>query len=130
MTTPQYVDFKPTMYAADVADIGEGATYTTDSAAIDVAGLDYATIQLYTTGADASSAGTVTFYLVASADGTNYSTAGTPLTLTLNAANKVITEPYCMDLHGINKLKITSIVNGDATYHLTNTNVIVSCVKR
>jgi len=125
-----YTDFKPTMFTADVADIGEGATYTTDSAAIDVSGLEWATVQCYTTGANASSAGTVTFYLSMSGDGTNYSSVGMPLYLTLNAANKVVTEPVEISLRGINKLKIINIVNGDATYHLTNTNVIVSCVKK
>jgi hypothetical protein len=125
-----YTDFKPTMFAADVADIGEGATYTTDSAAIDVSGLEWATIQCYTTGANAGSAGTVTFYLSMSGDGTNYSTVGMPLYLTLAGAAQVVTEPVEISLRGINKLKIINIINGDATYHLTNTNVIVSCVKK
>jgi len=126
----QYTDFKPTFFAADIAEIAGGATHTTDSSTIDVSGLDYAAIQLYTTGEDAGSAGTVTFYLSASADGTNYSTVGTPLTLTLAAGAKVITEPYCMDLRGINKLKIISIVNGDAGKKLLLTNAIIACVKR
>jgi len=121
---------KPTMYAADVASIAAGATYTTPSDAISVAGLDYATLFLKATGHAAGSAGTVTFYLSSSGDGTTFSTAGTPLVLTLNANNAVVSEPIMLDLHGINALKILKIVNGDAGQQVDALNVLLTCVKK
>lgn len=121
---------KPTMYAADIAEIAAGATYSTPSPAISVAGLDHATLYLKATGEAAGSAGNVTFYLVSSGDGTTFSTAGTPLVLTLAAAAAVVSEPVMLDLRGINALKILKVVNGDGGKKILAVNVLLTCVKK
>lgn len=126
----QICNVKPTMYSADIASIGAGATHSTPSDVISVAGLDYATIYLKGKGGAAGSAGTVTFYLSSSGDGTHFSTAGTPLTLTLNANSAVVSEPYVMDLRGINSLKILKVVNGDASNAVVELNALLTCVKQ
>lgn len=118
---------KPKFYDIDVALAGGGA-HSTPSEAISVAGLDYATIYLIGQGA-AGASGAVTFYLSSSGDGTHYSTAGTPLTLKLDGANEVVSEPYVMDLRGINSLKILKIVNGDAGA-VSGANALLTCVKQ
>jgi hypothetical protein len=113
-------------YASAVADIGEGATYTTDSDAIYVAGASTVCIQVLSTGANASSAGNVTFNFL----GGNAARDGTPtyptvtsfsIILPLNSNTAVIKDEL-VDVSGYKWLKVDSIVNGDATYHISATN--------
>jgi hypothetical protein len=123
------INIKPTMFAANIATINAGATYSTPSDAIDVSGLDFITLWLKSTGANASSAGSVTFNLVYSGDGTTYSTTIDPFVLTLATNTAVVSKPIMLDVRGINKIKVLTIVNGDASYAISATNVLLTCVK-
>jgi len=116
-------------YSTAIADIGEGATYSTDTyiQEIDVTDIDFAHIQMKSTGANASSAGVVTYHwLGIGKDGQTYPTVAeftTTLTLSTNTA---VRRGVWADVRPYRGLKILQVVNGDATYHITSTNATVS----
>ena len=120
---------KPTMYAADVANIAAGATYSTPSQAISVAGLDWITLWLKATGHAAGSAGNITFNLVFSGDGTTYSTVVTPYVVPVAGTAAAVSAPILLDVRGINALKVLSIINGDAGQQVDSLNVLLTNVK-
>ena len=113
-------------YSVDIADIGEGATYSTDSDDIDCSGCQRAVIMLKSKGAAAGSAGTVTFNLTACIGGNWSTTTWQSLTLTLAAAAAVVSTPVLLDVSGLSAIRVDSIVNGDAAQHIENTNLIFS----
>ena len=113
-------------FSTDVADIGEGATYSTDSDGILTVGCQRAVIMLKATGANASSAGTVTFNFTANIGGSWSTSTWQSLTLTLAGTTAIITAPVLLDVSGLSAIRVYSIVNGDATYHITNCNAIFS----
>jgi hypothetical protein len=113
-------------YTVDVADIGEGATYATDSNDIVTIGCQRAVVILKATGANASSAGTVTFNFTASIGGAWSTSVWQSLTLTLAGTASIVTAPVLLDVSGLSAIRVDSIVNGDATYHITNSNAIFS----
>jgi hypothetical protein len=110
------------MYAANQT-LTNGQTFTTDSAAIATNGADSVDLYLKATGANASSAGIVQFYVVASYDGIAYESVGSPLVLTLAANAAVVANAIKLDTRNVRYLKVDKIVNGDATYGLTGVNV-------
>ena len=109
------------MYAA-AQELGEGATSTVASTAIATGGAD--SIDLYFTfnGANASSAGTVTFYVATSYDGTNYDTVGESFAFAL-AASVAQIRVGNLDTRNARYIKVIKIINGDATYHVVAANV-------
>lgn len=115
--------YSGTAYDTDVADIGEGATYSTASGEMDVSGNKCITLMAYATGANASSAGTVTFNLIARVAGKWCTTVWQSLTLTVSGTSEDVAPPVMLNCPGISAVKVLSIVNGDATYHITNVNI-------
>jgi hypothetical protein len=113
-------------YSTAVASIGAGATYTTDSDDIITVGCQRAVIMLTATGANASSAGTVTFNFVANIGGSWSTSVWQSLTLTLAGTAVIVTAPVLLDVSGLSAIRVDSIVNGDATYAITNSNAIFS----
>lgn len=109
------------MYAA-AQTLTAGQSFTTASSAIATNGADSVDLYCKFTGANASSAGTVTFYIAASLDGTVYETVGTPLAFSLNANNAVVGLAK-LDTRNVRYLKVIKIVNGDASYGLSAVNV-------
>jgi hypothetical protein len=117
------------MYATDVADIGEGATYSTASNEIDTSTVKCVTLLPYATGANASSAGTVTINLKAMVGGKWSTAVWQSITVTVAAAAEIVSAPTMLNCPGIQAIKVSSIVNGDATYHITNVNVAFSATR-
>ena len=111
-------------YSVDVADIGEGATYATASGEMNTNGCKCIALMPYATGANASSAGVVTFNLVAMIGGKWCTTTWQSVTLTVSATTEDVSPPVMLNCPGIQAVKVASIVNGDATYHITNVNLI------
>lgn len=122
-----YVD--ATGAKSDVASIAAGATHSTEGQEMVLEGQKDLFVQAYATGHAAGSAGTVEFYLAFSLDGTNYSTAGLPVVLTLNANLKVITEPMVFDVRGVRGVKVLKIINKDAAQQVDSLNVIMHAVQ-
>ena len=108
-------------YSADVAPTA-GQIYTTPSNVVYTNGADAVILKCKANGANASSAGTVTFTIVGSYDGTTFETVGTTvvLTLTTNTLASVLAQ---LDTRNMVALKVTQIVNGDASYALAAVNV-------
>lgn len=113
----------------DVASIAADTTHATAGHAIALNGQNELFVQAYATGHAAGSAGTIEFYLAFSLDGTNYSTAGTPIILTLNAASPVIAEPVVLDVRGVRALKVLKIINKDAAQQVDTLNVLFNAVQ-
>ena len=109
------------MYLVDITPTA-GQTYAVASAAILTNGADSVDLYCKTVGANASSAGVVTFTVTGSRDGTNFETVGTPIamTLTTNVAALLIAK---MDTRNFVALQILKVVNGDASYALGATNI-------
>ncbi len=109
--------------SSDLA-IDAGDTWSTGSAYVDVESAGLAQIVLKAKGANASSAGTVTFNFIATGDS---STMTVPTvtsfsqTLTLNA-NNAVARDFLVDCSAYGDLKLASVVNGDATYALADVN--------
>lgn len=122
--------FSGTAYDADVADIGEGATYSTVSSEMTTADRYRIVVMPYATGANASSAGTVTFNLVAKIAGKWSTATFTSVTVTVSGTSEDVAVPVLLDVAGIQALRVASIVNGDATYHITNVNIAFSVAPR
>lgn len=113
-------------WATDIATINAGATYSTPSDALPVTGLDFCSIELGFTS-PAGGAGTVTFNLAMSTDGTTFSTETYALSGTIVASTSVRTLPFWVDLRqGIRALKMLSVVNGDSGKAITNVNAYLS----
>jgi hypothetical protein len=112
------------IYTADVADIGEGATYSTASTEFNLAGASQAWIACKTTGADAGSAGNVTFNFVAKGDSTQSypTTPSFSVVLALNGTTAVVKDAL-INVGSYKWVKMLSIVNGDAAKHISATNV-------
>jgi len=102
----------------------QGQTFTTMTNAVNVAtkGADSVTLMFKFTGANASSSGTVTFYIAVSYDGTNFETVGTPFAGTLNS-NTAVAFAGLLDTRGVVAIECIKIVNGDASYGLTAVNI-------
>jgi len=123
-------------YAADITHINAGATYSTASEILKTEGLDYVTIECKATGANASSAGVVTFNLAFS---TNYNwEAGTgdfgteteAVTVTVAGTAAKRSKPWFLDCRGgIRAIKVLSIVNGDASYAANAVNAYMSSIQ-
>ena len=112
-------------YSSDIASIAAGATYTTDSSAIDVQDVEVMAVQVKGTGANASSAGNLVVQLVASLDNSNYdTTAFHTLTVAFSGSSEV-RETNLVNVPGLRSIKVTSVQNTDATYAVTNVNVII-----
>jgi hypothetical protein len=118
--------YNQTAYASNVASISAGATYGTPSAAVALPPWDEVNLVLYLTG-DVSSAGAaVTFYVALSPDGTSYDSVGTPLAVNIPSGGGVVrSAPIPLNIRNNKKLKVLSIVNGDASYAITAVNVQV-----
>ena len=114
-----------------VADIGEGATDTSTSNEVVVAGSEGARLVCYTAGHHGSSSGTVTFnFVTIGYAGETYPTTATFYTeLTLSGTTVIKDESFILTSPmGIYAIKLLSIVNGDATYHIDNSNAYLSMV--
>jgi len=110
--------------AQDDQTIAAGAKYSTDSAEIDCQGFPLLGVAIQATGANASSAGSVTFNFVTSLDGTNYEDDSNAQaeTLTLSGTTALL-KVIRFNVDFIRLLRVTSIVNGDASYGLSGVNV-------
>ena len=108
------------MYTADQT-AGAGATISTSNV-VKTGGADVVTLKCKATGANASSAGIVTFTIVGSFDGSTFETVGTPIALTLST-NTVVSVMAQIETRGFPYIEVKSIVNGDASYGLTAVNV-------
>lgn len=113
------------MYSTDVATIAAGVTYTTDSDIIEVWRVRRLALQVYFTGDNVASAGTITFNISVSLDGTTWSTIPIPITAQLNGTTKVVGEAWLWDVDGIHSIKVDSIINGDASQAVDTLNVII-----
>lgn len=109
------------MYAANQT-LTAGQTFTTVSSAIATHGADDVDLYFTFTGANAGSAGTVTFYIAGSRDGSTFETVGTPYAFALNANNAVL-QLGRISTKNLVALQVIKIVNGDASYGLTAVNV-------
>ena len=112
-------------FEASDLNINAGATWNTGSAYVDVETAGLAQIVLKAKGANASSEGTVTFNFIAVGDDAKMTAPTGPSfskTLTLNGNNAVAVD-FLVDCAAYGKMKLASIVNGDATYALENVNV-------
>jgi len=108
------------MYTADQT-AGAGATITTSNV-VKTGGADSVMLKCKATGANGSSAGTVTFTVTGSFDGSTFETVGTPIALTLST-NTVVSVMALIDTREFPYIQVKSIVNGDASYGLTAVNV-------
>jgi hypothetical protein len=110
-------------YAADIATIANGATHSTVGVSIACNGLREMFFKPRATGANASSAGNVEFYVQISLDeGTTWSTPATPYVLVLST-NVAVKDPvYVIRCGGATHMRIQKIINKDATYGLVNVN--------
>ena len=104
--------------------INANTTWSTGSSYVDVESAGLAHVVVKATGANASSAGTVTFNFKAVGDSATM-TAPTSVSfskaLTLNANNAVAVD-FLVDCSAYGDLKLSSVVNGDASYGLTGVN--------
>lgn len=111
-------------FSSDDLALDAGATWSTGSSYVDVESAGLAQIVLKAKGANASSAGIVTFNFIATGDPSTM-TAPTVTsfsqTLTLNA-NTAVARDFLVDCSAYGNLKLASVVNGDATYGLTGVN--------
>lgn len=109
--------------SADLS-INANTTWSTGSSYVDVESAGLAHVVVKATGANASSAGTVTFNFKAVGDSATM-TAPTSVSfskaLTLNANNAVAVD-FLVDCSAYGNLKLSSVVNGDAAYGLTGVN--------
>ena len=111
-------------FSSDDLALDAGATWSTGSAYVDVESAGLAQIVLKAKGANASSAGTVTFNFIATGDS---ATMAVPTvtsfsqTLTLTA-NTAAARDFLVDCSAYGDLKLASVVNGDATYALADVN--------
>ena len=109
--------------AADLS-IDANTTWSTGSSYVNVEGAGLAHVVIRAKGANASSAGTVTFNFTAVGDPTTMTaptTTSFSQTLTV-AGTTLVARDFIIDCSAYGNLKIKSIVNGDATYGLTNVN--------
>lgn len=113
-----------TFFSADV-DLDANETDGTDSDILDVRNAQTIYYQAYGTGA-ASYSGNVTFTLLVSIDGTNWGTTAFATVVLAGAAGaKAISDGTDSDdVSGIGFLKVTSIVNGDASHAIADCNLI------
>jgi hypothetical protein len=125
-TTYGYVDSAGA--EADVASIAANGTHATAGQIINVEGKESLFMQLKATGHAAGSSGVVEFYLAFSVDGTHFSTAGTPIVLTLNAASAVVSEPVELSIRGVKRLKVLKIMNKDTGQQVDSLNAIFNVV--
>ena len=114
------------MHAADIASIAAASPDATAGTVIDTSAVLEAWVQLKATGGNALATGAVTAYIVASVNGTNYSTIGTPVAIALAGTAVVIGEPVKLNLAGVKAIKLIKLVNGDASYTATNVNVLIA----
>ena len=110
------------MYAADQT-LTAGQTITTNSSAIATSGADSVDLYLKATGANASSAGSVTFYVARSWDGVTYESVGLAFVLTLATNTAVVANAVNIDTRNAQYIKCVKIVNGDAAYTLAAVNI-------
>lgn len=111
-------------FETDDLAINANTTWSTGSGYVNVEGAGLAHMVIRAKGANASSSGTVTFNFVAvgaSATMTAPTSASFSKTLTLNANNAVAVD-FLVDCSAYGNLKLSSVVNGDATYALANVN--------
>ncbi len=113
------------MYDADIASIAAATTYATDSNAIDVSDVEIVAVQGKATGGNASAVGVIDINLVGSVDGTNYDTVVfATVSFALSGAAEVRGSGL-VNVRGLNKLKVTSIKNNDASYTADSVNVFI-----
>jgi hypothetical protein len=110
------------MYTVDQT-LTAGQTITTNSNAIAVEGADSVDLYFRLTGANASSAGNVTFYVSRSYDGTNYESVGNTFLVAIATNTAVIGNAVNIDTRNARYIKIVKIINGDASYALSGVNV-------
>lgn len=109
------------MYSSDQT-LTAGQNFTTAGTALRTNGADSVSLMFKFTGANASSSGTVDFYIAGSQDGTNFETSGTKFSWSLNG-NSAVRRLGVMDTRNIPYIRVVRIVNGDATYGLSSVNV-------
>ena len=107
-------------YTADQTP-GAGATNAASNI-VTTNGADSVLLKCKANGANGSSAGTVTFTIVGSYDGSVFETVGTPIALTLTT-NTLVSVLAVLDTRNMVALQVKSIVNGDPTYALAAVNV-------
>ena len=112
------------LYSSDVT-IAAGGAYTTDSQAYDVSDVDTIALQLRATGDNASSAGKVQAKIVAMVHDVYSTEVFDIIEVTLNGANQVVSPPFLLNVRGIKAIKVTELVNTDATYGVSGVNVAV-----
>jgi len=124
-------NYSGTAYSTDVADIGEGATYSTASGEMTTADRYEISMLAYATGANASSSGAVTFNLVPKIAG-KWCTDNSweHITLVVSGTSEDVSKPIILNVGGIQAIRVQTIVNGDPTYHITNVNVAFSVPPR
>ena len=115
------------MFSADIS-LDAGATHTTDSEVLDCRGCSTVIWTAYGTGA-ASYSGNVTFNIVGSPDGVHWASEGNTDTVVLTGAAEseaVSDMTDSLNCEAISYLKVTSVVNGDASHAITGCNIIGS----
>ncbi len=110
----------------DIATINAGATWSTGSDWIDIRGTTDFQILCKFTGANASSAGNVTFNFICKGDGSTTTYTPTTASFTvvgaLSGTSAIVKDGLISSRGGYGYIKLLSIVNGDATYALANVN--------
>jgi len=114
--------------ATDIASIGASTTVTDGveftSKIIDCTHFEQMSAKLNSQGANASSAGNITFLFLVSLDGTSFESNDNahPETLVLNADN-VVSRAAFLNVKSIRSINLLSIANDDASFAVNNTNV-------
>jgi hypothetical protein len=113
-------------YNADLS-VSAGATVTDFSGANKALDLprdvEDVLIVVSAKGANASSAGNVSFYFELSLDGTNWIPVAIPLVAVV-AATATVFETDKLDARGFRAIRLKSVVNGDATYAATVNGIL------
>jgi len=112
------------LYTSDVT-IAAGGTYTTDSREFDVSDVDTVAIQIRATGDNAASAGKVQAKIVARVNDVYSTEIFDIVEVNLNGTAQVVSPPFLLNVRGVMSLKVTEIVNTDATYGVSGVNVVI-----
>jgi hypothetical protein len=99
-------------------DAGDSSAFTTTK-------YDNVAVQVQAKGANASSAGAVTFSFITSVDGTSYESVATRTLALALSGTSTITACTNWNLGAMGYIKLTSVQNADSTYLITN--IVVKC---
>lgn len=113
-----------TLFSSDVASIATGADSAASGELTIPDNIRQMQVQLKLTG-NAAGSGTATAYIVASLDGTNFETGGTPITCAIASGAKV-GNVAVLDVSGVRKVKCSLVHNGDPAQAITAVNVIAT----